>query len=87
MKFPRTWKDVESAPWCYDTECYLGGDGVFIHIEMAWLPPNHEVYNSCTAWGETLAHALQDLHSDLWPWMRDPSTGKPVSRNPKEWGS
>ena len=70
-KFPRTYADLKAAPWCDSYENWVGQDGVFIHVNLDWLDePDNRV---CSAHGETLKKALEDLRWDFWHEMRPPA--------------
>jgi len=66
-KFPRTYADLESAPWChsYERSNRTHGWECFIHVYDDWLPPDHEYGERCSAIGVTLKDALFDLR-ELW---------------------
>ena len=65
MKFPKTYADLDAAPWCDSYENWIGADGVFIHVNLDWLDLEG-VDRVCSAHGETLKEALQDLKDELW---------------------
>ena len=71
-RFPRTYADLREAPWCRSYESWVGTDGVFIHVNLEWLDLEG-VDRVCSAHGETLKGALQDLKDELWHDMRPPS--------------
>lgn len=71
MKFPRTWEDIRTSPWLDSVEPKFPGDPYFVHIKSSWLPPRHEVSNSCSAIGYTLKEVLSDLRT-LWPYINPP---------------
>ena len=73
MKFPKTYADLNAAPWCDSYENWVGTDGVFIHVNLKWLDLEG-VDRVCSAHGETLKDALQDLKDDLWNDLRPPVT-------------
>ena len=71
-KFPRTYADLDAAPWCdgYDPpkgKVSKHGDHLSIFINFDWLP---EGWDSSPG-GESLKAALRDLR-DYWPDMRPP---------------
>ena len=70
--FPRTYADLDAAPWCDSYENWVGQDGVFIHVDLDWLDLEG-VDRVCSAHGETLKDALRDLRAELWHDMRPPS--------------
>tara|TARA_Y100000033_G_scaffold41054_1_gene41341 strand:+ start:122 stop:355 length:234 start_codon:yes stop_codon:yes gene_type:complete len=72
FKFPRTYADLESAPWCDSYENWVGADGVFIHVNLDWLDLEG-VDRVCSAHGENLKDALRDLKAELWHDMRPPT--------------
>lgn len=72
MKFPRSYADLACAPWCDAIERPDADGGCFIHVRIDWLPRDHFVSNACSAHGDTLAEALEDLRSTLWPHIRPP---------------
>ena len=73
--FPRTYADLKAAPWCDSYENWVGQDGVFIHVHFDWLDePDNRV---CSAHGETLKEALEDLRAEFWHDMRPPVEAKP----------
>ena len=72
FKFPRTYADLDSAPWCDSYEIWLGTDGVFIHVHLDWLDLEG-VDRVCSAHGENLKDALRDLKAELWHDMRPPT--------------
>lgn len=88
-RFPRTKAEVSSAPWCdsIDDDRSFGGDLIFIEVRYDWLPEKFPVSNFCSARGETFQEALADLRDNLWNWLRDPTTGAPVSRTPTDWAA
>jgi hypothetical protein len=67
FQFPRTYADLDAAPWCFGYEA--AGDGCFIYIKDAWLPDD---WDEASPWGETLKEALSDLYF-FWRHMRPPS--------------
>ena len=69
--FPRTYADLEAAPWCDSVERWIGADGVFIHVHFDWLLDAE--WRVCSAHGENLKEALEDLRSEFWSDMRPPS--------------
>tara|TARA_X000000368_G_scaffold227221_1_gene179357 strand:+ start:6741 stop:6962 length:222 start_codon:yes stop_codon:yes gene_type:complete len=70
VRFPKTYADLRAAPWCSSYEDWIGTDGVFIHVHLAWLDdPDNRV---CSAHGETLKDALRDLKAELWHDIRPP---------------
>jgi len=76
-KFPRTYADLDAAPWCdgYDPpkgKVSKDGDHLSIFINLNWLP---EGWDSSPG-GESLKKALEDLR-DYWPDMRPPVEVKP----------
>ena len=78
FKFPRTYADLESAPWCYDFErpdLPIGsGDGCFIHVHSDWFPDDYG--ERFSAVGYTLKDALSDLR-ELWDnYMQPPQNHK-----------
>lgn len=89
LPFPRTYADLEAAPWCELVErpralAIHRGEGVFIHARLSWLPgADYDLVRS--AHGLTLKEALSNLRQDLWHWLRDPATGDPVSSRPWAW--
>ena len=71
FKFPRSYADLEAAPFIDSYENWVGTDGVFIHVHLDWLDdPDGRV---CSAHGDTLKGALLDLRSELWHDMRPPT--------------
>ena len=72
MKFPKTYADLRKAPWCDSYEKWIGTDGVFIHVKFGWIPDAE--WRVCSAHGETLKGALQDLKDELWDDLRPPAT-------------
>lgn len=78
-KFPKTYADLDAAPWCWDYEradLPLGsGDPIFIHVYSNWFPEDYGERTS--ACGFTLKDALADLR-DLWNnYMRPPQVEIP----------
>lgn len=71
-RFPRTWAEVKAAPWCAFTEPAQDGDPCWIHVRTDWLPEGHEVDHVCSANGDTLREALENLRADVWPHMSPP---------------
>ena len=75
FKFPRTYADLESAPWCYDFErpdLPIEWDGCFIHVHSDWFPDDYG--ERFSAVGYTLKDALSDLR-ELWDnYMQPPKT-------------
>jgi hypothetical protein len=69
-RFPRTYADLDAAPWCHSYERPGNGDGFFIHIREAWLPADWG--DPFSAYGETLWEALSDL-TYYWHDMRPPA--------------
>jgi len=68
MKFPRTYADLDNAPWCTGYELPDSTGGCHIYIDFRWLPPGDYI----SPYGETsLKDALKDLKS-LWPLIRKP---------------
>ena len=79
-KFPRTYADLDAAPWCdfYERPGYKAkegwNDGCFIHVEFDWFPADYGERTSAN--GYTLQDALSDLR-ELWDNdMRPPSEVK-----------
>ena len=75
FKFPRTYADLEAAPWCYDfdrPDLPVGsGDGCYIHVYSDWFPDDYGERTSAN--GCTLKDALIDFR-ELWDNdMRPPS--------------
>ena len=76
-KFPRTYADLDAAPWCHSYERPSPDAGDFgwdcyIHIHADWFPDDYGERMSCI--GHTLKGALLDLR-ELWDeYMRPPST-------------
>ena len=76
-KFPRTYADLDAAPWCdfyelpdHNARAY-DGDGCFIHVRFNWFPADYGERTSAN--GYTLKEALIDLR-ELWDnHMRPPS--------------
>lgn len=74
FKFPKTYADLDDAPWCYSYEkpdhwATPMGNGCFIHIYEEWFPS--EWGERMSACGATLKEALADMQ-DLWEEMRPP---------------
>ena len=74
-KFPRTYADLDAAPWCdgYDPpkgQVSEKGDHLSIFIKPDWLPPDYREMES--PGGSSLKDALKDLRS-VWTLIRPPS--------------
>ena len=71
FKFPRSYSDLESAPWCdgYDPpkgQVSWDGDHLNIFVKLDWLPEEmHET--AATPGGPNLKWALMDLRT-VWPY-------------------
>ena len=75
-KFPRTYADLEAAPWCdgYDPpkgQVSAEGDHLSIFIDYDWLPEGWDG----SPGGSSLKDALNDLRTGYWPEMRPPELG------------
>ena len=70
-KFPRSYAELNAAPFIDSVEEWVGTDGVFIHVHLDWLDLEG-VDRVCSAHGETLKEALRDLRVELWGDMRPP---------------
>ena len=73
FRFPRTYADLESAPWCdgYDPpkgQVSADGDHLTIFIKPSWFPEPGD----CFPGGPSLKAALDDLRRHYWPHMRPP---------------
>lgn len=70
-KFPKTYGDLDEAPWCdsYEKPDRRHGWDCFIYIKYDWFP--EEYGDRYSAFGSTLKEALLDLQ-DLWREMRPP---------------
>jgi len=74
-KFPRTYADLESAPWC---DGYIppkgqvsqDGEHLSIFIKLDWLP--EEFHDGISPGGPSLKDALEQL-KDYWHDMRPPT--------------
>ena len=67
-KFPRTYADLDAAPWCdfYERPIHKSIDDedlCFIHVEHDWFPADYGERTSAN--GYTLQDALSDLR-ELW---------------------
>jgi hypothetical protein len=68
-KFPRTYADLDAAPWCdfYERPGYESIDQekdlCFIHVHTDWFPADYGERTSAN--GYTLKEALIDLQ-ELW---------------------
>jgi len=78
-KFPRTYADLDAAPWCHSYERPNKDAGDFgwdcyIHIHSDWFPDDYGERQSSI--GHTLKGALSDLR-ELWDnYMRPPAEVK-----------
>ena len=79
-KFPRTYADLDAAPWCdgYDPpkgKISAEGDHLSIFIAADWLPPWMKDANGeqgfASPGGPSLKDALKELR-EVWPDMRPP---------------
>ena len=76
-KFPRTYADLDAAPWCHSYERPSPDAGDFgwdcyIHIHHDWFPDDYGERESCI--GHTHKGALIDLR-ELWDnYMRPPES-------------
>ena len=73
-KFPRTYADLDAAPWCdgYDPpkgQVSAEGDHLSIFIDYDWLPEGWDG----SPGGSSLKDALKDLRRDYWQYMRPPA--------------
>ena len=78
MKFPRTWAQIEAAPWVHSIErrSSFGAwdlDPNFVHVKAEWLPANHAEAHPCSASGYTLKELLSNLREDIWPHLIEPA--------------
>ena len=82
-KFPRTYADLETAPWLVSTDPPLaewksivrrnsGGDYLILFVDTDWIDPEIEYISPG---GMTLKDALRELR-DMWPHMRPPAEVK-----------
>lgn len=75
FKFPHSYADLDSAPWCdgYDPpkgQVSWDGDHLNIFVKLDWLPK--EMHDTlATPGGPNLRWALMDLRR-VWPYMRPP---------------
>jgi hypothetical protein len=78
--FPRTYADLDAAPWChsYERPSKDAGDfgwDCYIHVYSDWFPDDYGERQSSI--GHTLKGALSDLRQ-LWDnYMRPPAEAKP----------
>lgn len=76
FKFPRTYADLEKAPWCSGYERVprsphdLNHDGCCIHVHADWVPDDYCGYMSAV--GYTLKDALKDMRGLWYLHMRPP---------------
>ncbi len=72
LKFPRTYADLDAAPWCsgYDPPAYED-DWFLIYIKAEWLPI--EMNETISATGPNIKEALLDLKSYYWRHIRPPA--------------
>lgn len=75
-RFPRTYADLEAAPWCdgYDPpkgQVSAEGDHLSIFIDYDWLPEGWDG----SPGGSSLKDALNDLRTGYWSEMRPPELG------------
>lgn len=75
FRFPRTYADLESAPWCdgYDPpkgQVSTDGDWLTVFINPSWLPESWDG----SPGGPSLKAALNDLRRDYWPHMQPPES-------------
>ena len=84
FKFPRSYADLDSAPWCdgYDPpkgKVSWDGDHLSIFIKREWLPDWMKDENGdqgfASPGGPNLKWALMDLRT-VWPYMRPPEEVK-----------
>jgi hypothetical protein len=62
-KFPRTYADLDAAPWCDFYERPDNEGGCFIHVHFNWFSDDYG--ERASANGDTLKDALIDLR-ELW---------------------
>ena len=79
-KFPRTYADLDAAPWCHSYDPPKGhisadGDHLSIFIELDWLPDWMKDENGeqgfSSPGGGSLKDALEQLR-EIWSDMRPP---------------
>lgn len=73
-KFPRTYADLDAAPWCSGYipdkgQVSQDGDHLSIFIHLDWLPD--DMQDAISPGGPSLKDALEGLR-ELWPHMRPP---------------
>ena len=74
FKFPRSYADLDAAPWC---DGYLppkgqvswDGEHLSIFIKFDWI--SEELHEAASPGGSSLKDALEQLR-DWWPEMRPP---------------
>lgn len=72
LKFPRTYSDLDAAPWCQSYEPpEHENDNFQIYINAEWLPA--EMNDTITAIGPNIKGALLDLKSYYWRHIRPPA--------------
>ena len=79
FRFPRTYADLEAAPWCDGFDPPKGrvsedGDHLSIFINPTWLPKDWDG----SPGGASLKDALAELRRDYWPHMRSPTCLPPI---------
>lgn len=82
MKPPRTLAELRQAPYI-DGEITLEAESprqYIGYIRLDWIPPI--CHKNLTTIAGDARQMLAELRGEFWDVMRDPSTGKHISRTP-----
>jgi hypothetical protein len=84
---PRTLAELRALPFIGEvTREGHDGDVWGADLDLRWLPPDwlHGDVGSIL-YGGTVGDLLRTLRHDVWPYLRNPETGEPVSPTPRPW--
>lgn len=90
LKPPRTLAELRALPFIGEVtrEGYHDGEGEpwGAALDLRWLPPDwlHGDVGSIL-FGRTVRDLLYTLRHDVYPYLRNPDTGEPVSPTPQPW--
>lgn len=82
MKFPASLKDLREAPYI-DGEITLEAEyprQYIAYVRLDWIPPI--CHKNLTTLAGDARQMLSELRHEFWHVLRDPATGKHVSRTP-----